>query len=70
MGLATRLLGRLWAWVAPVDPGAVDEALPSLEESAFFGQECVKCGSEFDVPPTWAFDRRRAHYCDECLPRT
>jgi len=35
--------------------------------SVFFGQACVKCGSEFDVPPDFVFDRRKAYYCDDCL---
>jgi hypothetical protein len=58
----TNLIARFIAW-ASVD---LTPAIPSREESVFFDKECVRCEEEFDVPPEFVFDRRRAHYCEQC----
>jgi hypothetical protein len=60
-------INKLFAWLLP-ELNAAGNAVPSKAESAFFGKECVKCGDEFDVPPSFAFDRRREHYCEDCMP--
>lgn len=64
---AMKPLSKLLAWMTAEISGAAN-ALPSREKSAWFDQECVKCGAEFDVPPDVVFDQRRAHYCEDCLP--
>jgi hypothetical protein len=56
------LIRRIVSWITTIHINAI----PSREESAFFGRSCVICDKEFDVPPDWAFDRRRAHYCERC----
>lgn len=57
---AVRVVARVVARL--VRPASV---LP--ESSAFIDQECVMCGATFNVSPDVVFDRRRGHYCPDCL---
>jgi hypothetical protein len=49
----------------------LNRSIPEVDErdSVFFDQTCVKCGTEFDVPADFVFDRRKAYYCDACRRR-